>query len=97
EQRVDKMMAQGLLKEAKSLYPQRHKNALQTIGYKELFRYFDNEWTLDFAVSELKKNTRRFAKRQLTWFRRDPSIHWFPYNCKPQEIAAFIQSVTEKS
>lgn len=91
ERRVDIMIEQGLLAEAKSLYPQRYKNALNTIGYKELYRYFDGEWTLDFAIAEIKKNTRRFAKRQLTWFRKDENITWFDYACDPSEIENFIR------
>lgn len=69
-ERVDRMMAEGLLEEAKSMYPYRQLNALQTVGYKELFAYFDGESTLDFAVDEIKKNTRRYAKRQMTWFKK---------------------------
>ncbi len=78
-QRVDIMMEEGLLDEVKSLIPFSNLNALNTVGYKELFNYFNGEWELDFAVSEIKKNTRRFAKRQLTWFRKDTSILWFDY------------------
>lgn len=69
-ERVDRMMTAGLLEEAKSLYPFRHLNALQTVGYKELFSYLDGNITLDFAVEEIKKNTRRYAKRQMTWFKK---------------------------
>lgn len=75
--RVDLMMQNGLLEEAKSLYPYKHVNALQTVGYKELFNYFDGEYDLDFAIEEIKKNTRRFAKRQITWFKRTKNIQWF--------------------
>jgi tRNA dimethylallyltransferase len=78
-QRVDKMMEDGLLDEVKNLQQYQHLNALNTVGYKELFNYLNGEWTLNFAVSEIKKNSRRFAKRQLTWFRKDPSILWFNY------------------
>jgi tRNA dimethylallyltransferase len=76
-QRVDNMMLKGLLEEAKSLYPHKTLNALQTVGYRELFSFFDGTFTKEFAVSEIKKNTRRFAKRQLTWFKRDADILWF--------------------
>ena len=76
-QRVDMMMAEGLLEEAKNVYEYRENNALQTVGYKELFAYFDGEWDLETAVSEIKKNTRRYAKRQMTWFRRDPETVFF--------------------
>lgn len=78
--RVDQMIENGLLEEAKTLYPHRHLNALNTVGYKELFKFLDGSWELDFAISEIKKNTRRFAKRQLTWYRKNPNIHWVPYN-----------------
>lgn len=76
--RVDQMMADGLLGEAESLLPYRHHNALQTVGYKELFHYFDEggKETLDQAVTAIKTNTRQYAKRQLTWFHRDLSIRW---------------------
>ncbi|UOB17657.1 tRNA (adenosine(37)-N6)-dimethylallyltransferase MiaA [Abyssalbus ytuae] len=84
--RVDLMIDEGLIDEAKSLYSYKHLNALQTVGYKELFNYFDGTWTLDFAISEIKKNTRRFAKRQLTWFNKDKTIMWFDYSASLQEI-----------
>ncbi|WP_417360121.1 tRNA (adenosine(37)-N6)-dimethylallyltransferase MiaA [Galbibacter sp.] len=77
--RVDIMMENGLLEEAKSLYPYRHLNALQTVGYKELFEFFEGNVSLEFAVSEIKKNTRRFAKRQLTWLNKEEDIHWFDF------------------
>ena len=76
-QRVDMMISDGLMDEARRLYPYRHLNALQTVGYRELFEYFDGFIDLETAVEEIKKNTRRFAKRQLTWFRRDPDVRWF--------------------
>lgn len=75
--RVDGMMQQGLPEEVKRLYQYRHLNALQTVGYTELFNYLDGNFTLDKAVDEIKKNTRHYAKRQLTWFRRDQAIEWF--------------------
>lgn len=74
--RVDQMMEEGLLEEAKSLYPQRELNSLNTVGYKELFNYFDGTWDYDYAVSMIKQDSRRYAKKQLTWFRRDEEIHW---------------------
>lgn len=89
--RVDLMMAEGLLEEAKELYPQRDLNALNTVGYKELFRYFDKDWELDKAVEEIKKNTRRFAKRQLTWFRKNEDINWFDYKASSEEIIQFVE------
>jgi tRNA dimethylallyltransferase len=89
--RVDIMMAEGLLNEAKELKTKQHLNALNTVGYKELFNYFNNEWTLDFAVSEIKKNTRRFAKRQITWFKKDKSIKWFDYKSNIKDIINTIE------
>lgn len=74
--RVDTMMEEGLLDEARRLYPLRHENALNTMGYKELFRYLDGEWTLPFAIEKIKKNTRDYAKKQMTWFAHDTSIQW---------------------
>ena len=85
-QRVDTMMHEGLLEEAKTLYPHKNLNALQTVGYRELFSYFDENISKEFAIEEIKKNTRRFAKRQLTWFRKDASIHWFDYSSTYQAI-----------
>ncbi len=89
--RVDIMMEKGLVEEARKLYPKRGLNALNTVGYKEIFSYFDGEWTLETAVSEIKKNTRRFAKRQLTWFKKDEDINWFDYQTDPKEIIRFIE------
>jgi tRNA dimethylallyltransferase len=76
-ERVDLMMAQGLIDEARRLLPLRQLNALNTVGYKELFAYFDGTWTLDEAVERIKGNTRRYARKQLTWFKKDMSMHWF--------------------
>ncbi|NOQ91545.1 MAG: tRNA (adenosine(37)-N6)-dimethylallyltransferase MiaA, partial [Flavobacteriaceae bacterium] len=92
-QRVDLMIENGLIEEAKKLHPNKNLNALQTVGYRELFQYFDNEITLDFAISEIKKNTRRFAKRQNTWFKRDPNITWFNYQEKNASILKHIQEL----
>ena len=92
-QRVDLMIENGLLEEAKTLYIHKKLNALQTVGYRELFEYFNDNWTLEFAVSEIKKNTRRFAKRQLTWFRKDPNTLWFDYNESIDNIIAKISSI----
>jgi len=89
-ERVDKMLEEGLLEEVKALHEKQHLNALNTVSYKELFNYFNSEWTLDFAISEIKKNTRRFAKRQLTWFRKDESIKWFDFNTEFNTIIAYI-------
>ncbi|MEG3658696.1 tRNA (adenosine(37)-N6)-dimethylallyltransferase MiaA [Arenibacter palladensis] len=79
-QRVDIMMEQGLLEEVLSLKEQQSLNALQTVGYRELFNYFKGEFDLDTAIAEIKKNTRRFAKRQLTWLRKKEDIIWVDYN-----------------
>jgi len=90
--RVDMMIENGLLAEAKHLYSKKELNALNTVGYKELFQYFDGATDLETAISEIKKNTRRFAKRQLTWFRKDPEIKWFEFDEKPETIFNFIDS-----
>jgi tRNA dimethylallyltransferase len=74
--RVDQMMEQGLLEEVKGLIPCKEENALQTVGYHELFDYLDGKSSLSEAVDTIKKNTRHYAKRQMTWFRKDPSIQW---------------------
>lgn len=75
--RVDQMIANGLLEEAKALYDKRHLNALNTVGYKEIFNYISGLWTMDEAIERMKGNTRRYARKQLTWFKRDPEIRWF--------------------
>lgn len=87
--RVDLMMEEGLLEEVRSLYEFKHLNSLQTVGYRELFDYLDGKTELDFAVEEIKKNTRRYAKRQLTWYRKDENIKWFsPF--EKEEVLKFI-------
>ena len=78
--RVLQMIDDGLEEEARGLYPQRELNALNTVGYKEMFNYFDGEWTRDFAIQMIQQNSRRYAKKQLTWFNRDTDIHWFHPN-----------------
>ncbi|MGM9704042.1 MAG: tRNA (adenosine(37)-N6)-dimethylallyltransferase MiaA [Prevotella sp.] len=75
--RVDSMMAEGLEQEARKLYPMRHLNSLNTVGYKEMFNYIDGVWSLDEAVERIKGNTRRYARKQLTWYKRDDDIVWF--------------------
>ena len=90
--RVDLMITEGLLDEAKALFPKRELNALNTVGYKELFSYLEGKDSLETAVSEIKKNTRRFAKRQLTWFRKDQEINWFDYKTPVEEIQQFLDS-----
>jgi tRNA dimethylallyltransferase len=89
-QRVDVMMQEGLLAEAQSLILNKNLNALQTVGYREIFDYFDHQISLDFAVSEIKKNTRRFSKRQLTWFKRSENTQWFDYLTDRKEIIRFV-------
>lgn len=76
-QRVEKMMKEGLLEEAKKVYPFRKLNSLNTVGYKELFKYIEGEWSLPFAVDKIKQNSRIYSRKQMTWFKRDPEIHWF--------------------
>ncbi|HXK00213.1 MAG TPA: tRNA (adenosine(37)-N6)-dimethylallyltransferase MiaA [Gelidibacter sp.] len=88
--RVDQMMALGLLDEVKTLQHLQHQNALNTVGYSELFKVLNGEWTLDFAVSEIKKNSRRYAKRQLTWFKKNENILWFDYKTPLENITASI-------
>jgi tRNA dimethylallyltransferase len=90
-QRVDIMINNGLIEEAQTLHPNKALNALQTVGYRELFSYFDGEFTLQFAIEEIKKNTRRFAKRQLTWFKRNENTKWFDYLTPKSEIINFIE------
>lgn len=89
--RVNLMMKGGLLEEAKKLYPNKELNALQTVGYRELFSYFDGDFTLEFAIEEIKKNTRRFAKRQMTWFKRNEKAIWFNYKTELQEFISFLK------
>lgn len=91
-QRVDQMMADGLLEEARRVYPLRHLNALNTVGYKELFHYLDGEWPLPMAVERIKKNTRVYAKKQMTWFAHDPEIHWLDADLLSAE--QMLQSIT---
>ena len=85
-QRVNSMINERLLEEAENLLPHKSLNALQTVGYRELFRYFEGEISLEFAIEEIKKNTRRFAKRQLTWFKRNEKTKWFDYLTDRKEI-----------
>ncbi len=91
--RVDLMMESGLLEEAQKLYPHRTLNALQTVGYKELFEYIDGHCSLEFAVSEIKKNTRRFAKRQLTWLRKNEDILWVEHHIETNKM---LEQITNR-
>ena len=90
--RVDRMMEQGLLEEARQLYPMRHLNALNTVGYKELFAYMDGVWPLDEAVERIKGNTRRYARKQLTWFKRDEDVTWF----HPDDIEKILNFISSQ-
>ena len=87
--RVDQMMEEGLLEEARRVYPYRHLNSLNTVGYKELFKYFDGEWELPFAVEKIKQNSRIYSRKQMTWFKRDTDIIWFHPDQK-DKILRFI-------
>ena len=89
-QRVDQMMEDGLLDEVKGLVDKRHTNALNTVGYKELFDYLDGRWPLDEAVERIKGNTRRYARKQLTWFKRDEDMRWF----HPDDIQDILNYIT---
>lgn len=89
--RVDKMVEEGFLEEARRVIPFRACNSLNTVGYKEIFCYWDGEWELDFALNRMRKNTRVFAKKQMTWWQRDPEIHWFEADAK-SEILDFVRS-----
>lgn len=94
-QRVAIMIKEGLVKEVEGLFPNKQLNALQTVGYRELFDYFDGNITLEFAIEEIKKNTRRFSKRQLTWFKRTENVEWFDYLTDENDIIEFINSKKE--
>lgn len=95
--RVDIMIKEGLLEEAKTLYPNKELNALQTVGYRELFDYFDEKISFEFAIEEIKKNTRRFAKRQMTWFKRTENANWFDFRNNPTEIISLIDKIIHNS
>lgn len=94
--RVDMMMEKGLLEEAKSLKKFKHLTALNTVGYSELFKYFDGEWDLDFAVSEIKKNSRRYAKRQLTWYRKANDIHYLQLGYSQENFGGLIGYINDE-
>ncbi len=89
--RVDQMIEAGLIEEAKSLHSHKERNALQTVGYRELFEYFEGKISKEDAILEIKKNTRRFAKRQETWFKKNENIHWFNYDTEASTIIKFIK------
>ena len=96
-QRVEIMINEGLLAEAEKLFPNKNLNALQTVGYRELFDYFEGKITLKFAIEEIKKNTRRFAKRQLTWFKRNEATKWFDYHENQNKVTEYIASIIHNS
>ena len=89
DSRMDQMISEGLFEEARSLYPMRHYNALQTVGYKEIFGYMEQQYDKEETIRLLKRNSRRYAKRQMTWFRRNEEYHWF-HPSKTQEIMDFV-------
>lgn len=95
--RVDIMMEKGLLEEAKRLEEFKDLTALKTVGYSELFKYFDGEWDLNFAVSEIKKNSRRYAKRQLTWYRKADDIHYLPLGYSQEDFDGLIGYINEQT
>ena len=97
--RVDEMMEQGLLEEARSMYEHRSFNALNTVGYKELFAYFDGIWTLEEAIERIKGNTRRYCRKQLTWFQRDKDIRWIDLSqtSTDEVVQMIIQQVLPKA
>ena len=88
------MVESGLVEEARRLYPYKHLNALNTVGYKELFNYFDGVWNLDEVIERMKGNTRRYCRKQLTWFKRDDSIKWFDLDTdNTKEIIKYISNL----
>lgn len=89
--RVDQMISEGLIEEARNVYPHRHLNSLNTVGYKELFAHFDGECTLEFAIEKIKQNSRIYSRKQMTWFRRDEDIRWF----HPDEQDAIVDYLNE--
>lgn len=95
EKRVDIMISEGLLAEAKSLWKHKELNALQTVGYKELFEHFEGETSLERAISEIKKNTRRYAKRQLTWYRKNEAVFWIDFDAQKTNVFKKIEQLIE--
>ena len=95
-QRVDLMLNEGLLAEVEALYPNKELNALQTVGYRELFDYFENKTNLEFAIEQIKMNTRRFAKRQMTWFKRTENVSWFDFLTDRDAILSIIKTKLNK-
>ena len=93
--RVDSMLAQGLLEEVRAVESLRHLNALNTVGYKEMFRYLDGEWTLEAAADMVRQNSRHYAKRQLTWFNADPEMHWVNLTDTPEDLINVMQIIQD--
>ncbi|MEG0039719.1 MAG: tRNA dimethylallyltransferase, partial [Bacteroides sp.] len=94
-QRVDIMMQEGLLEEARSVYPYRELNSLNTVGYKELFQYLDGNWELPFAIEKIKQNSRIYSRKQMTWFKRDEEIQWF-HPDQEKDILDYLQLKIQK-
>ena len=90
--RVDQMVTDGLIEEARRVYPFRHLNSLNTVGYKELFAHFDGDCTLEFAIEKIKQNSRIYSRKQMTWYRRDEDIRWF-HPDEHESIMAYLDSV----
>lgn len=91
--RVDEMIKDGLEEEARQLYPMKHLNSLNTVGYKEMFEYFDGNWTLEEAIDKIKQHSRNYARKQLSWFNRDKSIKWIDLSDKYIDVVNEIQSL----
>ncbi|HET8735387.1 MAG TPA: tRNA (adenosine(37)-N6)-dimethylallyltransferase MiaA [Pricia sp.] len=89
--RVDGMIENGLIEEVRGLQKHKHRNALRTVGYQEIFNFIEGKWTLEFAISEIKKNTRRFAKRQMTWFRKNKDILWVSHDISDAELISKVE------
>ena len=87
--RVDMMVADGLIEEVRAMYPKRHLNALQTVGYREVFDHFDGKCSLEESIELIKRNSRRYAKRQMTWFRRDERVGWF----SPKDVDKIVEFI----
>ena len=91
--RVDLMIEEGLIEEARQVYPYRALNSLNTVGYKELFKYMDGEWSLPFAIDKIKQNSRIYSRQQMTWFKRDEEIHWF----HPEQEAEILEHIRKET
>ena len=94
-QRVEEMIELGVVEEAQRVFPQRHLNSLNTVGYKELFKYVEGEWDLPFAIQKIQRNTRVYAKKQMTWFKRDTDIKWF-HPSEEEQILSYINQFIAK-